>query len=221
MYLRHPQTFRGPKDLLKVHPTGKAPILEVQFADGSKGLKLAESGLILQFLFRYYDPNHFLQPKDVREQLKVDYYLHYSEGTLQWILMTLLINSVAKKIAPLGLKTAVNFLTKALNKGFHINEYKLNMKFLDDQLRKNGTGFFVGNGLTGADIMLSFPLYENIFDNQEQVQTILHMKQDLAKEYPYLAKWAEMIGNNASYQKVAEYQDQLVEQYVEEHAHRK
>lgn len=221
IYLRHPKTFRGPTELFKIHPSGKSPILEVQFADGSKGLKLAETGLIIQFLLKYYDPQHFLHPKSPREQIKVDYYLHYAEGSLQHVLMTLLINSVAKKIAPLGLKTAVNFLTKALNKGYHIHEFKLNMKFLDDQLRKNGTGFFVGDGLTGADIILTFPIYENIYDNLEQVRTILNDKIDMVKEFPHLAKWSEMIANNESYQKVAQYLEDLVDQYVQEHALKK
>lgn len=214
VYLRHPETWRGPLDLFLVHPTGKAPILEIFFADGRPSLKLAESGLIMQYLLKHYDPHNILNPTSEQELLKVDYYLHYSEGTLQHLMISMLINSVAKQIAPRGLKSIAKMVTKGLNNGYYTHEWKLNMEFLERQLIEEDTGYFVGNKLTAADIMLTFPIYENVFDNEAGVRDVTGEKINLYKAYPHLAAWSDRIAHHPLYIKITDMMDEKVNEFI-------
>ncbi|MCP8718668.1 MAG: glutathione S-transferase [Asgard group archaeon] len=214
IYLRHPETWRGPLQLFDVHQLGKSPVLEIIFADGRPPIKIAELGFIIQYLLRYYDTDNILNPISQDQQLEVDYFLHYAEGSLQHIQMALLINSVSKYVAPFGTRKIVNTITKAINNGYYKHEWYLNFQYLEDRLAENGTGYFVGNKLTGADVILSFPVYENVFDNPDGVREICGEKRDLRKVYPHLAKWSRMIRNNPSYKKITEMMDEDVEDLI-------
>ncbi|RCK57819.1 Glutathione S-transferase 1 [Candida viswanathii] len=214
IYLRHPETWRSPLQLFDVHQLGKSPVLEIVFADGRPQIKMSELGFIMQYLLRYYDPRNILNPVSQDLQLKVDYFLHYAEGTLQPIQMALLVNSTAKHVAPFGSRKIVSTITKAINNGYYKHEWYLNMKYLDQRLLRNGTGYFVGDGLTGADVILSFPIYENVFDNLDGVKEILADKRDLKKMYPNLYKWSKMIRNNRSYKRISQMMDENVEDLI-------
>lgn len=221
VYLRHPQTWRGPPELFKAHPLGKAPVLEVIFGDGSPPLKLAETGLIFQYLLNNYDHENLLTPTDPRDKLKVDYFLHYAEGTLQGLLITLLINSVAKKIAPFGFQTLAKLVTRGLNNGYYLHEWYLSVDFLESELKKNGTEYFVGDRLSAADIMLSFPVYENIFDNPGGIKECVGITDDLYKLYPNLGGWCCRIRDDPVYVKIGAMMDEKVEQFKQKKGRRK
>lgn len=214
IYLRHPETWRGPLQLFDAHQLGKAPVLEVIFGDGRPPIKISELGFIIQYLLRYYDCQNILYPANLDQQLEVDYYLHYSEGSLQHIQMALLINSSAKHIAPFATKSVVKLVTKAINNGYYKHEWFLNMKYLEDRLEQNGTGFFVGDKLSGADVILSFPIYENVFDNLEGTKEILGDKVNIKKMFPNLFNWSRMIKNNSSYKKITELMNEKVEDLI-------
>lgn len=214
VFLRNPKTYRGPKELYDIHPTGKSPIVEVIFANGEPSLKLAESGFIIQYLLQNYDPHGLLRPTDKRDQVKADYFLHYSEGTLQPIMVSLLVNHMAKNIAPFGIKTVTSVVTKAINNAYYLTEWRIQMNFLEGVLAENGTGYFAGDRLSGADIILSFPIYENIFDNETGVREMSGEKRRLHDLYPNLAAWATMIANDATYLKVTEDSKDKVSEYV-------
>lgn len=203
VFLRHPETWRGPPELFQVHPLGKSPVLEINFADGRPNLQLVESGLIVLYLIRNYDKDYKLTPKDEMEQLKVEEYIHYTEGTLQPVLFTMLINATVKRIAPFGLKTVSKLVSKGLNYGYYIHEFHLNLEYLDKRLRLQGSGYFVGNKLTGADIMLSFPIYENLFDNLFGVKECTG-ETELHKKYPNLAAWSDRLKNDPIYSHITE-----------------
>lgn len=203
IFVRHPETWRAPKELFRAHPLGKAPILDVHFADGRPTLQLVESGLIIQYLLKHYDPNNILNPDTEEEQLLVDYYIHYTEGTLQPILMAMLINTTVKRIAPMGLKTMAKLLSKGLNYGYYIHEFNLNLQYLENKLKEKGGGYFVGKKLTAADIMLSFPIYENLFDNEVGVRECSGETQ-LYKKYPQLNAWCDSVRNDPIYLRISE-----------------
>lgn len=202
IYVRDPETWRGPKELFLVHPLGKAPILEVAFADGRPLVQLAETGLIMQYLLKHYDPNCLLSSRDENEQLMIDYFLHYSEGTLQPILITMLINTSMKRVAPIGLKTVAKLLSRGLNHGYYIHEFYLNLDYLEARLRSEGTGFFVAGKLTAADIILSFPVYENLFDNEAGVKECSG-ETELYRKYPRLGAWSDRVRNDPVYSRIS------------------
>lgn len=213
IYLRHPETLRGPAELFQVHPLGKAPVLDIKFADGSPDLQLAESGLITQYLLKHYDPKNILNPDSEKEKLLVDYFIHYTEGTLQPILMSMLINSSLRRVAPLGLKTMAKIFSKGLNYGYYKPEFDLNLRYLDTILRDNGTGFFVGSKLTAADMMLSFPVYENLFDNELGVKECCG-EVDLHKKYPQLAAWCDKVKNDPVYKRISDVTHEKVKEML-------
>lgn len=214
IYLRHTETWRGPKLLFKVHPLGKAPILEIHFADGRDPLQLVETGLIMQYVLKHYDPRGILRPNNPGDELLVDYYLHYAEGLLEHILMALLINLTAKSVAPFGMKLIAKLVANGLNQGYYIHEYRLNMDYLENQLIENGTGYFVGDKLTGADIILLFPVYENLFDNEEGVKECTQDKRDIYKIWPNLGAWCiRVVRNNPNYRKITEMMNQQIAEY--------
>lgn len=219
IYLRHPATWRGPKELFEVHPTGKVPILEIVYADGLEPLIIAETGHIMQYVVQNYDFNKVLTPKTPKQQFEVDYYLHFSEGSIQPIQITLLINSVAKSIAPFGLKKVTKLVSKGMNNGYYLHEWRLFMDVLDKALAKNGTGFFVGDKLSAADVILSFPVYENVFDNLEGVKEITGEKRDIRKMYPHLARWADMVATHPLYVKVTDMMDVKVDDLIANNPH--
>lgn len=214
VYLREEATWRAPPELAQVHPSGKSPILEIFHADGSPPLKLAELGYIIQYLIQNYDIHKILTPSDPRDRERVNYYLHYSEGTLQHLLVSILVNNVAKQLAPTGTKFVAKFVTNAINSAYYVQEWKLNMDNLEHALRKEGTGYFVGKHLTAADIILSFPIYENVFDNEEEVQKFSGRKINLSKTYPHLYAWSSMVRDDPLYIKIDEQMEDLVREKI-------
>ncbi|KAI3406262.1 hypothetical protein KGF56_001104 [Candida oxycetoniae] len=201
--------FRAPKELEKIHPLGKSPVIEIIKANGEREI-IAETGHIFQYLLQNYDHKHTLVPEDPREQREVDYFLHYSEGTLQPNLVTLLVHSFAKKRAPFGTRFLMGLLVKGIDDQYYFPETKKNLDFLEGILSKQnkaGSKYFVGKKLTGADIILSFPILTNIFSNKDTARSIGFA--DIDKMWPNLSAWSKNIDNEPNFIKANE----LVAQY--------
>jgi glutathione S-transferase len=74
-YQRDAKTMLAPAGLRRIHPLGKAPIIE----DGS--LRLAETGAIVDYLVGRYGKE--LEPaQDGEAYWRYRYWLHYAEGSL-------------------------------------------------------------------------------------------------------------------------------------------
>ncbi|MDC6271936.1 glutathione S-transferase [Acetobacter pasteurianus] len=191
--------FRAPKSLEKIHPLGKSPVIEIVKPNGDRQV-IAETGHIINHILQYYDPNHILTPEEPLERDEVDYFLHYSEGTLQPNLVALLVHSFAKKQAPFGTRTLMGLLVKGIDDQFYFPETKKNLDFLDAILAKqkqSGSKYFVGKKLTGADIILSFPLLTNIFGSKESAQKMGFGNID--KLWPNISAWAENISKEPKF----------------------
>ena len=109
--------FRAPAELEKVHPLGKSPVIEV-IRDG-KSLVIAETGHIIDYLIKNYDTSKKLVPATEEDKEQVDYFLHYCEGTLQPLLVSLLVNGYAVQMAPFPVKFLVRMITNELNKAYY------------------------------------------------------------------------------------------------------
>ena len=188
IYLR--KNHRAPKELYDIFPLGKSPIVEVIHDDGSK-LTLAESGHIIQYIVSNYDTDKILAPVNAADQEKVNYYLHYTEGTLQGLQVSLLVNSVAVEKTPWGVKWLVSSITGRINDEYYAKEFDVNLRFLDGQLAKKNPEYFVGDKLSAADVILSFPIYDLMYEEGKGLIDITGRNQDLNKTYPHLLKWCE------------------------------
>lgn len=174
----------APPELKKVSPMGLSPILEV--VKEGKLLTVLESGHIAQYLVQHYDKAGKLAPRLEDDAELVDYYLHFAEGSLQWHLVALLVGTVAVQRAPWGTKSLVKFIVGKVNLEYYLKRLFSALHFLDSQLEKKGGGYFVGDSLTAADIILDFPINQNVFVD---AKPIMGPAFDPAKQFPNLYKW--------------------------------
>jgi glutathione S-transferase len=135
-YQRDARTRRAPASLRRVHPLGKAPVIE----DGS--LRLAETGAIVDYLVGRYGDG--LAPAQGGEAYwHYRYWLHYAEGSA---MSPLLLKLVLRKLGPLGWPA----------RRYVDGQIKVHLDYLEKEL---GDGpWFVADRFSAADVMMSFPL---------------------------------------------------------------
>ena len=134
-YQRDPVTNLAPPELEAIHPLGKAPVLR----DGKQ--VVIESGAIVDYLLRHYGAGRFVPPADSPEYERYVQLLHYAEGSAMLpLLLKLYVGRLGEAGAPLQPRIQ--------------SEIRRHLGWLDAELE--GREWFVGTGLTGADVQLSF-----------------------------------------------------------------
>jgi glutathione S-transferase len=160
----------APAELAKVHPLGKSPVI----TDGDA--VIAETGAIVEYLIGHYGQGRLIPTSNTPERLKYTYWLHYAEGSAMTpLLLQLFVGQLGAAGAPV-----VEF---ARGQG------KLHFDFVESQL--NGCEWFAGAQLTGADVMMSFPL------------EILEA-QGALKSYPNIAAFLTRIHARPAYRRALE-----------------
>ncbi|KAF3991483.1 hypothetical protein FT663_01342 [Candidozyma haemuli var. vulneris] len=182
----------APKELLDVFPTGMSPVLQIFKEGASEPLTLAESGHIVQYVIQHYDTKGKLTPESDADKEKVDYFLHFAEGSLQPHLVSMLVGQVASQRAPWPTNYLVKGIMGKINSEYYVKRLKTNLKFLDDTLQKKGGGFFVGDKLTGADIILEFPVGQNIFGDEQRAKQ-LGLDVSPREAFPHLYEWSKLV----------------------------
>ncbi|PWG01193.1 glutathione S-transferase family protein [Sphingosinicella humi] len=135
-YERDRKTMLAPTELKRVHPLGKAPVIE------DDGRVLAETGAIVEYLVEKAGGK--LGPPPNREAvLRYRHFLHYAEGSMMPPLFGLLI------INRLGLLGKPAKATVQAMLDTHLD-------WLESELAARA--WFAGDEFTAADIMMSFPL---------------------------------------------------------------
>ncbi|PNK61636.1 glutathione binding-like protein [Psychrobacter sp. FDAARGOS_221] len=154
------KSFLAPKSLEKVHPSGKAPILEVKGIDSDKPEEttaLIESGFIIDYLMAKYDPEFKLHPKldaDSQDWRDYDFWMHYAEASaMPALVMRLVFTKIVERspalIRPIakGIRKQVeaSMITKNINKTLDLIEAELT----EDK-------WFAGAEFSAADIQMAF-----------------------------------------------------------------
>ncbi|MFC0243117.1 glutathione S-transferase family protein [Rhodopseudomonas telluris] len=135
-YQRDAVTRLAPPELAAVHPLGKSPVI----TDGD--LTLVESGAIVDYILRRYAQGSTLRPAEgTRDFETYQEWLHYAEGSAMLPLMLQLYTS--------RLKDAAAPLQPRID-----SEIANHLGFIEGALK--GREYFVGDNLTGVDIMMSF-----------------------------------------------------------------
>jgi glutathione S-transferase len=135
-YERNKQTMLAPPELKRVHPLGKSPVIE----DG--GTIVPETGAIIDYLVEKADGR--LGPPAHRDDvLRYRQFLHYAEGSL---MPPLLVKLVLTRVPLLG-KTAAKRIQPMID---------VHLDYVESELAQRP--WFAGDEMTGADIMMSFPL---------------------------------------------------------------
>jgi glutathione S-transferase len=162
--------LRAPKELLKIHPLGKAPVI----TDGD--FTLAESGAIIQYIINKYGNGRVAPPK---EGELVDLYsspysltfimmadhdllvTHFAEGSFMPLLVNRFIFSMAPAQAPFFLRPLVKAILSALDANIVAGPLNASLKYIEEVLEKSPTGWFAGGpNPTTADYMMNFGLDE-------------------------------------------------------------
>jgi len=137
-YARDPQSRLAPPELAKLHPLGKAPLVEYD------GRVMAESGAIALYLLEAFDPDHHLHPAPgAPERSAFLEWLHASEGA---VFLPFLMNTYL---------TATG-LEDSLLAGYMAGERDKVMAYVDAHLSVHD--WFAGGHFTAADIMMGFQM---------------------------------------------------------------
>lgn len=149
---RDKQTFLAPNSLRTIHPLGKSPLI----TDGE--LTLGESGAIVEYLLQRYDQQHqFKLQTESADYPQYLYWLHYAEGSMMpLLLISLIFNRIDAQKVPFFVKPIVRKITGSVRANFIEPQLKLHLDYIEQTLA--GKKWFLGEQLTGADIMMSFPL---------------------------------------------------------------
>ena len=150
-YARDKTTNLAPPELFQVHPLGKSPVI----TDGD--VTVAESGLIVEYLVEKFDDGKLAPPSESPEHLRMRYWLHYAEGTLMpLLLLELMLGRIESSPVPFFIKPVTKGIASKARDAYSGPNVKRNIEYLENCLAE--TGWFCGDTLTAADIMLSFPL---------------------------------------------------------------
>lgn len=129
-------TNLAPPELLAVHPLGKSPVIE----DGRQ--IVYESAAIVEYLCERHGGAHLVPARGSDDHIRYVEYMHFAEGSAMTpILLNIYTGRLGDSAAPLRPR-----IDQQLESHF---------QYMEDRLQPSG--WFVGDGLTGADIMLSFP----------------------------------------------------------------
>jgi glutathione S-transferase len=150
-YDRDPETGLGPKALYDIHPLGKSPVI----TDGD--ITVAETGAIFEYIIDTYAAGDTMKPaagtQDARDYT---YWLHYAEGSAMTNLLLKLVFSRLPERAPLLARPLVKGISNTAEKSFIDPRIAEHAAWWNMSLAN--AGHFVGDALTAADIMMSFPL---------------------------------------------------------------
>ena len=136
-YARDAVTRLAPPELTAVHPLGKSPVIT------DKGRTVAESGAIIDYLIDTYGAGRLRPEPGSHDYIDSQHWLHFAEGSAMLPLMLALYTSrLGEAAAPLAPRIQ--------------SEIANHLGYMDQHLE--GKSYFVGDGLTGADINNVFVL---------------------------------------------------------------
>lgn len=169
-YERNPKTMLAPPELKRVHPLGKSPVIE------DNGVMIAETGAIIEYLVEKADGK--LGPPAHRDAiLRYRFFLHYAEGSL---MPPLLVMLVIQRLGLLGRPARGRIQAMIDN----------HLDYLEREMA--GREWFVGDALSAADVMMSFPL------------EAARMRGGLGGSRPNLITWLNRIHARPAYRKALE-----------------
>lgn len=204
IFHRDLKTHLAPPELKKVHALGKSPVIAVTAPGASDPVIIAESAFIVEYLLDHFSNGSTLLPKRYREGqegkaggetetwLRFRYFMHYAEGSLMSYLIVLLVTTQIKGApVPFFIRPITNGIANKVQENFVMPNLKTHFSFLEGQLASSPDGgkYLCGPHLTGADILLSFPLIAG------------RGRSGLTKEaYPKLWAYVDMLEEEPGYQ---------------------
>lgn len=148
---RDAKTMLAPPELLAVHPLGKSPVIT------DAGVTLAETGAIVEYLLDQHGGGRLLPEPKTAEALRYRYWLHFAEGSMMPpLLLSLIFDRIANGPMPFLIRPVARGISKTVMDLMVHPNLTRQLDFLEAELGRST--WFAGDALTGADIMMSFPL---------------------------------------------------------------
>ena len=135
-YQRDAVTNLAPPELKAIHPLGKSPLLE------DDGRIIQESGAIAEYLCENYGGEALVPARGTDDHVRHLELIHFAEGSAMTpILLDIYLGRLGEAAAPV--KPRID------------EQLDAHFSYLEGEL--NDAGHFIGDSLSAADIMLSFP----------------------------------------------------------------
>jgi glutathione S-transferase len=149
-YQRDAKTMLAPPELKAVHPLGKSPVI----TDGAD--TVAETGAIIDYILTRYGEGRLVPPAGTPEKLRYTYWLHFAEGSaMPPLVMTLVFGEMPKRMPGL-LRPVGRLIAGTAQKSYLGPAINAQLDLIEAELTRSAN--FAGDELTGADIMMSFPV---------------------------------------------------------------
>jgi glutathione S-transferase len=149
-YERDSKTMAAPASLIAVHPLGKSPVI----TDG--GRTVAETGAIIEYVLRTYGEGRLEPVAGTDEHDRYTYWLHFAEGSaMPPLVMTLLFTELPKRM-PALLRPVGRMIGKTVQTSYLAPQIERQLDLMEAELGRSA--WFAGPELTGADVMMSFPV---------------------------------------------------------------
>lgn len=136
-YARDAKTNLAPPELRRVHPLGKAPVIE----DG--GLVLAESGAIVEYVLERHGGGRLAPGRGTPEHVRYLHWLHFAEGTMMLHLVARLYLSRVGEAGKALLARVEGMIGAELD-------------LVEAELARSA--HLAGEAFSAADIQMAFPL---------------------------------------------------------------
>ncbi len=191
MIERDKESKLAPAHLREIHPLGKSPIIQ------DNDVIIAESGAICEYLLAKFDTEQRLQiTLEHADFWAYRQWVHYAEGSLMPLLvMSLIFRKIDDKPMPFFAKPIARKITDGVRRSFLSPQLALHLDYIEQSLA--GKTWLVGDKITIADVMMSFPL-----------QAVA--KRANVDALPNIAAYVQRIENNEFYLKAEEKVGKLV-----------
>lgn len=184
-YERDKKTNLAPKELLKIHPLGKSPVVE----DG--GAIYAETGAIFEHIVETHGQGRLAPTKGTDAWRRYSYWLHAAEGSfMPPLVMALFLNRMDTAKMPFFAKPIAKKLTQGVRDGYLDHTTEALFGYLDAELGKGE--WLTGDQFTAADIIMSFPAEASL------------TRIDAAKSSKNLRKYVDKLHARPAYKRALE-----------------
>jgi glutathione S-transferase len=149
-YQRDAKTMQAPAELRAVHPLGKSPVI----TDGAH--TVAETGAIVTYILDTQGHGRLQPAAGTAEALRYTYWLHFAEGSaMPPLVMTLLFGEIPKR-TPALVRPIARMIGKTVQQTYLGPQIEAQLDMMEAELGRST--YFAGSELTGADVMMSFPV---------------------------------------------------------------
>lgn len=174
IFHRDPKTMFAGDELKSAHPLGKSPVMHITPPGAPSPVVLAESAVIIEYLLDHFaagSERSTLLPRrwkegqegkiggETEEWMRFRYFMHYAEGSLMTLMLVHLVaENIKSAPVPFFIKPITSRISGTISSGFTAPNFVTHFTFLEDQIKTSGGDYLCGKNLTGADIIMSFPL---------------------------------------------------------------